>query len=577
MQTAGHEKSSAANGMDDPFKAARKNLYPPLRNRKLGEAADALASGRIDLAESLITQVLKKTPRDPSALNLMADIARRAQRFEEAERLLSKCVAQDPRCAGYRFNYAVILRRLDRLNDALVQLDKLLRNDPQNPLFREQKADVLAKQGNYAAALEERRALAEEYPYFSDIWIDYGDLLRTAGHQEQAVAVYQHANTHAPDRITGYIRLADLKTYRFSEAETARMQTHLASPNLSKDERADLYFALGKAYGDEKRYAESFDSYAKGNALQRAGVDFDPERLTTHRLNCERLFTKNFFRQRNGWGCESRAPIFIVGMPRSGSTLIEQILSSHSEIEGLEELAELDNTVGARLARFDGGQPYQYWIGGWFEFRSGLTRAFPKALSQWNAQDFQAIGEEYLAAIQHRRKSVRSRFTDKALRNFGYAGLIPLILPNAKIIDARRHPLDCGWSCFVSRFPGGQPFAYRLADIGRHYANYARLMARFDRMLPGRMHRVVYEDLIADPEIEVRRLLAYLDLPFEEGCLRFHENKRAVNTLSSAQVRVPLYKTGMAQWQPYERWLGPLKASLGDVLEHYRDVPDQPS
>jgi len=205
------------------------------------------------------------------------------------------------------------------------------------------------------------------------------------------------------------------------------------------------------------------------------------------------------------------------------------------------------------------------------------VRAFSRAMSEWNAEDFYVLGQEYVAATRDLRKSTRQFFTDKGLQNFGYIGLIHLILPTARIIDTRRHPLDCGWSCFKSRFPSGQPFTYRLADIGKHYANYARLTAHFDRVLPGRIHRVMYEDLIANPEMEVRRLLDYLGLPFEEGCLRFHENERAANTLSSTQVRVPLYKTGVAQWRPYERWLGPLKTALGDVLERYPNAPDDAS
>ena len=213
-------------------------------------------------------------------------------------------------------------------------------------------------------------------------------------------------------------------------------------------------------------------------------------------------------------------------------------------------------------------------IGGWFEFKPALVDAFPRAVNGSDADAFQALGEEYLDLTRVRRKLGRPFFTDKALRNFGYAGLIHLMLPNAKIIDIRRHPLDCGWSCFKSHFPGGQPFSYRLGDIGRLYANYVGLMAHFDRVLPGRIHRVIYEELVADPETEVRRLLDYLKLPFEEQCMRFHENKRAVSTLSSEQVRMPLYKSGVAQWGPYEAWLGPLKAALGPVLESYPLAPE---
>lgn len=557
----------------NPFNAAREKLFPNRRSRKLDAAADALADDRIDIARPIVQRYLEKHPDDPAALGLLADIAQRSDQFEESETILQRCIESDPDCPGYRFNYAVIARTLGKYDDALAALDTLLERDARNPLFRDQKARVLSHLERFPEALTYRRELTEDYPQIATVWIAYGNLLRHLGRLEEAIAAYRSANEHAGDSVAAYTRLADLKTYRFSEAETTRMQALRASPNLSQEEGANLCFALGDAYGDQGCYSKSFDSYAKGNALLRAGVDFDSDGLTTHRMNCERLFTENFFRQRSGGGCESGAPIFIVGMPRSGSTLVEQILSSHSAVEGLGELADLDDTAGRHLASFEGGQPQDYWIGARFEFPRRFVRAFSRAMCEWKAEHFHAIGQEYLANILNRRKSARQLFTDKELRNFGYIGLIRLALPNARIIDVRRHPLDCGWSCFKSRFPSGQPFANRLVDIGKLYANYARLMAHFDRVLPGRIHRVNYEYLIADPEAEIRRLLEYLELPFEEGCLRFHENKRAANTLSSAQVRVPLYKTGVVQWQPYEPWLGPLKTALEDVLERYPNTP----
>ena len=558
--------------MTNPFDAARNRLFPDRRNRKLEEAAAALSENRADIAQPIVRRHLEKRPDDPAALSLMADIARRADQFEEAERLLLRCIENDPDCPGYRFNYAVILLSLAKYEEALAALDVLLKNDARNPLFRDWKAKALSHLERFAEALTYRRELTEEHPQIATVWIAYGNLLRHLGKEEEAVTAYRKANEYGGDSIDAYMRLADLKTYRFSEVETARMQ-QLLLPDLPTEVRANLYFALGAAYGDLKRYAESFDSCAKANALLRAGVDFDPDGLAAHRMNCERLFTEEFFHQRSNWGCDSHAPIFIVGMPRSGSTLIEQMLASHSAIEGLGELADLDNAVGRYLATLEGGQPREFRIGGWFEFPSGFVRAFSRAMREWNAEDFYAIGQEYLVTAQNRRRSARQLFTDKGLPNFGYIALIHLILPNAKIIDARRHPLDCGWSCFKSRFPAGLPFAHRLADIGRHYANYARLMAHFDRVLPGRIHRVIYEDLIANPEMEVRRLFDYLDLPFEQECLRFHENRRAVNTVSSTQVRVPLFQSGMAQWRPYEPWLSPLKSALGDVLERYPNAP----
>ncbi len=554
----------------DPFEAARQRLLPPLRNRQLAQAVDAIADGRIDIAEPLLARFLERKPEDSDALNLMADIARRAQRFDEAERLMSRCVASAPASAGFRFNYAVLLRRVERFEAALAELDNALALDPGNPLFREQKATLLRQMGRQHEALALRQGLTEDHPRSTEVWLQYGHALRSVGLTEQCIAAYRKALELAPASGAAYINLSDLKTFRFTEAECTAMEGLLTHPGISAAERAELHFALGKAHGDEKRHAKAFDNYARGNALQRAGVTFDGEGLTAYRRACERLFSPEFFSARSGWGKPSAAPIFIVGMPRSGSTLIEQILSSHSAIEGLGELAELDSAVGRFLSREEGGRPpHDFWISGWLEFRKGLSEALPRVLPRLGPDDFHGLGKDYLDATRGLRRTEQSFFTDKGLRNFGYAGLIHLILPQAKIIDVRRHPLDCGWSIFRSHFPGGQPFSTRLADIGRHYANYVALMAHFDRVLPGRIHRIVYEDLVADPERELGNLFAYLKLPFEEQCLRFHENRRAVRTISTAQVRMPLYASGVAQWTPYEQWLGPLKSALAAALDRY--------
>lgn len=561
------------NPESGPFAEARAKLFPPLRNKILSQAAGALADDRPDMAEPLVARVLERNPGDADALNLMADIARRAHRFEDAERLLARCIASSPHSAGCRFNYAIILRRLERFEDSLAQLDELLVSNPQNPLYRDQTASVLHQLGRHADALALRQGLAEEYPQSAEIWLEYAHALRSAGFGRECVAAYHKSLQLSPSSIAAYSHLANLKTYRFTQAEMSQMEILLARPGSSAEDRADLHFALGKAFGDEALYARSFDNYAKGNALRRMGAEYDPECLAAYRRVCENLFSQHFFAARAGWGSTSEAPIFIVGMPRSGSTLVEQILSSHTAIEGLGELADLDSVVGRRLSALEGGGPSQeFWIGGQFAFRRALSEALPRALNSMNADEIRSLGDEYLDATSRRRTLPCARFTDKGLRNFGFVGLIALILPNARIIDVRRHPLDCGWSCFRSDFPGGQPFAHRLADVGRVYAEYAGLMAHFDRVLPGGIYRMFYENLVSNPEPEVRRLLRYLGLPFEDQCLRFHETGRAVHTLSSEQVRTPLYASGIGQWRHYETWLGPLKGALGSILENYPET-----
>jgi tetratricopeptide (TPR) repeat protein len=557
----------------DPFAEARRKLFPPLRNRTLAQAAGALANNRTDIAQPLLSKFLQKHPRDPDALNLMADIARRSRRFDDAERLMASCVEQCPDGARFRFNYAVILRLGGKTEQALEELDALLAEDPEDPVYRDQKAKTLRAMGRLDDALALRRELTVAFAASSELWLLYGDTSRLAGNSDQCIAAYRRALELAPSSSAAWLRLSELQTYRFAAADIERMEAQLAVSGRISEDRANLHFALGKAYSDQKLHAKSFENYAKANALPRLAMNANPYRLGTHRSNCQTFLTEAFFADRRGWGCRSRAPIFIVGMPRSGTTLLEQILSSHADVEGLGELPDLDTVVIGKLSAVGDGEQDTPDVGDLFDSKSGLLRAYPLVFGRLDANDFQSMGEEYLKLTARRRKLERPFFTDKALSNFGHAGLIHLMLPGAKIIDARRHPLDCGWSCFKNHFVHAMPFAYRLSDIGHHYANYVGLMAHFDRVLPGRIHRVVYENLIADPEAEVRRLLAYLELPFQEQCLRFHENRRVASTLSSEQVRLPLYKSGVAQWRPYEPWLGPLKSSLGPVLDSYPRAP----
>jgi predicted Zn-dependent protease len=556
----------------DPLLAAKQKLFPPLRNRMLADAAGALAENNTEIAESLVRRYLEKKPGDLDALNLLAEIARRARSFDDAEKFLEQCVKRSPGSAGFRFNYAVVLRHLHRYEEALVQIDALLRNHPQNPLFRDQKALILTRLGRHADALVLRRGLVEEFPQLPSAWFQLGDALRDVGVQAECIAAFHKTLELDPFSTGVYAGLASLKVYRFTPVEIAQMERTLAQPGLSPDARADVHHALGKAYGDARNYAKSFENYAKGNALRRLNVSFDPDRLTLHRRGCESVFTEAFFRERAGWGCPAKDPIFIVGLPRSGSTLIEQILSSHSAIEGLGELADLDSALVRPQIEIRGEIPFHEVTNGNAVDKSGLVNAYMKVLDRLGDEQYRSMGEQYLKITSARRTTGRPFFTDKTLRNFFYVGLIHLILPNAKIVDARRHPLDCGWSCFKSQFHGSN-FALKLSDIGNDYANYVKLMAHFDRVLPGRVYRLIHESLVANPEEELRTLFQYLELPFEEQCLRFYENKRPVFTQSSEQVRQPLTKSGMGQWVPYEPWLGPLKSALGPVLDSYPGVP----
>lgn len=557
----------------DPLKAAKERLFPPLGSRALLDAVAALESDHATIAEQLVARHLRKKPRDPEALNLMAEIARRAKRFEDAEALLLQCLAVAPDSPGYRFNYAVVLRRLNKNEEALAALDRLVGLEPENPLFLNQRAAVLSELGRHADALEVRRRLVGEYPDSADFWLRYAHTLRDMGFQNECIAAIHKALALSPTLAGGYSTLAALKVYRFTPAETAHIEKLAADRNLSADDRTALHHALGQAYADAKLYAKSFENYAKANAQRRLRSDYDGSASTSQRISFQHFFSARFFREHAQWGCDSRAPIFIIGMPRSGSTLLEQILSSHSRIEGLGERADLDMALLKPLQDFRDEVRFDKVASGNVVDKGVLVSTYIRLFDRLGADRFRSAGEHYLSLAARNRTAGRPFFTDKSLRNFLYTGLIPLILPNAKIVDARRHPLDCGWSCFKSQFRGSD-FALRLGDIGHDYANYVRLMDHFERVLPGRIHRVIYERLIADPKSELLRLFEYLGIPFEESCLRFYENPRAVATQSSEQVRKPLYKSGMAQWLPYEPWLGPLKAALGPVLDSYPGAPE---
>ncbi|HEX9158587.1 MAG TPA: sulfotransferase, partial [Rhizomicrobium sp.] len=333
-----------------------------------------------------------------------------------------------------------------------------------------------------------------------------------------------------------------------------QMERQLARADLPAPDRIALLFALGKAYADMQRYDKSFANYARGNALEHLGRVYDASVLTAHVARCKHLFTTGFFDARAQFGCAIADPIFIVGMPRAGSTLLEQIMASHSQIEGTTELP-IVSTMAHALAKQHG-----------VAFYSDL-------LTTLDAAALKRAGEAYLEAVRPRRKHGKPFFTDKMGGNFFHIGFIHLMLPNARIVDMRRHPLACGVSNFVQMFANEMKNASRLSDIGHHYRDYVELMSHFDRARPGKVLRVFYEQLVTNPEAEIRRLLAFIGVPFEEACLAFHETKRVLTTASSEQVQQPLHRDALEYWRNYDTWLGPLKAALGPVLDAYPEVP----
>jgi tetratricopeptide (TPR) repeat protein len=462
----------------------------PLRNPKLRAARDACDANRIDVAERMLREFLNSHPRDPDALYLLAQCALRRELKSDAESLLAQSLACAPDFDAARFSYANTLHQLNKPVAALQEAEKLLAGDPRNPIYRDLEAVALSAMGEYERALACRRALAEEYPNAAKVLVSYAQTLRTMGMREQCVAVYRVAIANCPSLGTAWWGLANLKNYRFDQDDVAALKTQLSAAGLSAMDRVQLLFALGKAQDDLGHFAESFDAYARANAARRMQSDYDPARTAAQVRKCTSLFTPDFFRERAGKGSGEKSPIFVVGMQRSGTTLLEQILASHPQIEGAGELPNL--RFMARRLEDTTGRRFQ--------------TDYPGVLAHVDPAEYRNLGEEFLETSRSRRPLGRPFFVDKDPFNFWHIGFVQLILPNAKIIDMRRHPLGCCWSNFTTIFLHGLAHTYRLSDLGRFYADYVEAMAHYDRVLPGRVHRIFYETLVTDPETEIRRL-----------------------------------------------------------------------
>ena len=528
------------------------------RDPVLIEAAHALGSDQLAIAERLLRPHLKQKPTDVAAIRMLAELAARLGRYGDSETLLRRALELAPGFAAARANLATVLYRQNRPTDAIAVLDELLGGDPDNAAHRNLKAAALGRVGGYEEALGLYEEVLKHHPSQPQVWMSYGHVLKTVGRQQDGIEAYRHALTIAPGLGEAWWSLANLKTVKLGDADIAAMTSALERPDLKPDDRFHLHFALGKAHEDAGEPEPSFRHYAEGNRLRREMIDYNPEEITDLVRRSEALFTPRFFEARKDYGASAPDPIFILGMPRAGSTLIEQILSSHPRIEGTMELPDIP-----ALAKRLGGR----------KLRSEPT-LYPEALAELSAEECAVLGQEYLERTRIQRKTDRPFFIDKMPNNWAHIGLIRLILPNAKIIDARRHPLGCCFSNFKQHFARGQGFSYAQDDLGRYYADYVRLLRHFDAVQPGRIHRTFYEDIVGEPEREVRRLLDYLGLAFDPACLRFYENDRAVRTASSEQVRRPINREGLDQWQAFEPWLTPLKDALGAVLAEYPDVPD---
>ncbi len=527
------------------------------RDPRLLAAATALYENRIPDAEVLLREQLQRSPTDVAAIRMLAEIAARLGRNEDAEHLLARCLELAPSFHAARQNYALVLHRGNKPVQALAEIETLLAVDPANAGYRNLEAVVLCRIGDYEPAIAIYAGILDEYPGHPKIWMSYGHALKTAGYQDRAIAAYRKSLELDPGFGEVWWSLANLKTVRFSEQDLSAMRRQLEKPELASEDRQHLEFAIGKALEDISDYEASFQHYAQGNALRRAELLYKADDTSARVRRIKHGYTRAFFEKRLGFGAQAPDPIFIVGLPRAGSTLLEQILSSHSLVEGTMELPEI--TSMTRILRKQGD--------------ASQATPYHDVLETLDADELRDLGQRYIEHTRIQRKTEAPFFIDKMPNNFAHIGLIQLMLPNAKIIDARRHPLACCFSGFKQYFARGQSFSYSLDDIGRYYRDYVELMAHFDEALPGRIHRVIYERMVDDTEGEVRRLLDYCGLPFEEQCLRFFENERPVRTASSEQVRKPIYREGVDHWRHYEPWLGPLKTALGPVLQAYPAVP----
>jgi predicted Zn-dependent protease len=526
----------------------------------LAEAGVALANRRFGAAESLLRHRLAQAPEDTAALRMLAEIAAEREEYVEAERLLGLCLTLAPGYSRARFDLARVLYSQQKADPMLPLLERLLALEPDNLRYRSLRASAYGLLGLTERALQILSTLINEFPDDEFLWLARGHASRTAGRLTEAIEAYRKSIELRPGFGEAWFSLANLKTFRFTAGDLEAMQAQVAREDLDDNMRLQFEFALGKALEDAGEFAGSFAHYARGNALRRAAILYDGGVNTRLAQRSQALYTREFFAARTGSGCQAADPIFIVGLPRSGSTLLEQILASHSQVEGTRELPDIPG-FALELGAIEVPR---------------APPAYPDSVARLTRAEHAALGERYLAQTRPNRLLGRPRFIDKMPNNFFHVGLIQLILPNARIIDARRSPLACCFANFKQHFQSGVWFTYSLQDLGHFYRDYVHLMAHFDDVLPGRVHRVCYEDLVADLDGEVRKLLDYCGLPFEEQCLRFHETRRVVQTASSEQVRRPLYAESVDQWRNYEPWLDTLKEALGDVVQR-NPAPARPS
>ena len=544
MQGEAQDAATAAN------EVARLRTLP----QEIVVATGLFMDGELEAAETLIRTYLLKNGDHIEAMRLLARIGMAHKVYVDAQLLLAAVLERAPDYRSARQEYAFVLIELHRYQEARREVEELMRTAPQDPALKTLYASTCVGLGEHERAIGLYRELLLGMPADADAHLSIGHALKTLGQSQAAIDSYRRAAACRTDFGDAYWSLANLKTYRFTSEELTSMQAAVAAASTGLIDRYHLCFALGKAYEDQGDFDSSFQHYRLGNELKRPECRYQPELIEGNTRQQIKVCTAEFFAARAGWGNSSSDPIFIIGLPRSGSTLLEQILASHSQVEGTQELPNVQQIV-SRLRGFgpEGDDP-----------------RYPRVLTTFSEEDVARLGEEYLAGTRVYRTGKRF-FIDKMPNNFRHVGLIHLMLPQARIIDARREPMACCFSNFKQLFANGQEFTYSIEEIARYYRTYLELMRHWDQVLPGRVLRVYHEDVVEDLEGSVRRLLDFCELEFEPQCVAFHETRRSVRTASSEQVRQAINREGLDHWRNFAPWLEPLQSALGDALRNYRD------
>jgi len=488
-------------------------------------------AGRLRLAEDVYKNILKKDKNNIDALRLFGLLAFKLKKYDIAEQLFIKVLKLNPSFALAWDNLAKLYRIQNKLSKSIPAFKNLIKLDPNNFEALVSLGTVYIKLSKYKDGIDLYKKALVINPENARVHLSMGHALKTLGNRKECERAYQNAIKYYPLSGEAYWSLANLKTYQFDSNEIIAMENAIKN-NMHQDELIQVYFALGKAYETNKNYKKSFKNYQKGNWEQRKKLNYNAEEYKKYTDEIIQFFSSNKDLSKINKGYLSKEPIFILGLPRSGSTLIEQILSSHSLIEGTQELPNIMG-ISREIKSMD------------------IDKKYPSNIKLLNDDDFYNYGLKYINETKWTRSN-KPYFIDKMPNNYIHIGLIKLILPNAKIIDARRNPMDACFSCFKQYFARGQHFTYDLDDIARYYKDYERLMDFWKSIFPDSIYTIKYEDVINDPDNGVHSLLNYLELDFEDSCLNFYKSKRPVKTASSEQVRQPIYKSGLDYWLNYE-------------------------